>query len=642
MARKTPKQPEREPWETHSNEPVRGLWFEQDRDQAGPTLARVVSELWSLDEGRRLDWEKNLRRFGGKSLRGLFQGKEMIFDRDNIRLNVTKSVTETLTAKVGTNRPRPKVLTDGGNWSLRMRAKKLQKFLDGVYQQAEVYEKIVLWFRDAVLGGTGVMHFFPNVGAKRVDMERVFPLEILIDPIEAVNGSPQSMYRVKYMDRSVLARMFPDERAEIMSAAEVDAEELPEFYTDGRKSSMVRVVEGWHLAGYTNKGDLVPGKHVIAIAECTLHSEDYAHTEFPFEFFHWTQPVRGFWGDSAVGEIRGLEKEINRLLQHIQASMKKVGMPWVINPSGGEVTVDKLTNEIGMIINVTGGLGDAPTVATFQSVHPQVLEHLWMLFAKAFEILGTNQLQASATKPPGIDSGRALEALSEEHLVRFKHVSKSFEDLVGRRFAAQFVRAARTLDEVLPKGFTLRAVNNKTMLKLDWKSCALDEEDFFLQTWPTSVLPITPAGRTQEVERWQQAGWITPERAQALLDFPDLESESNIFQADSDLVDYQLERMLDDGKPVRPDPIQNLESALTRGTYALERALVDGTPEAHVDLLRDYLDAIQDLITATAPPPAPGVGMIPDPMAMGMDPAMMGMPPAPAPAPGMPAPMPGM
>jgi hypothetical protein len=638
MAKRPAYEPE--PWNMRAeSDPVAGLWYEQPPEQAGPTLAMVVRELWDLDEGRRLEWEKNLRRFGGKSLRGLFQGKELVFDRDNIRLNVTKAITETLTAKVGTNRPRPKVLTDAGNWSLRTRAKKLQKYLDGVYQQAEVYTKIVPWFRDAILGGTGVMGFFPDVGARKAGMERVFPLEILVDPVESINGTPQSMYRIKFMDRTVLARLFPKKRQDIMAAPAVGSEDLPEYYMDGRSTRMIRVVEGWHLAGHDHDGELVPGQHVIAVDGATLHAEAYEFLDFPFEFFHWSEPVRGFWGDSAVGEIRGMEKEINRMLQHIQKAMKLAGMPWIINPTESGVEVDKLTNEIALQIRTTGG--QAPTIATFQSVHPQIMEHLWMLYAKAFEILGTNQLQASATKPPGVESGRALEALSEEHLVRFKHISKSFEDIVGRRFAAQFVRVARQLDQSIPGGYKLRAIDNKTVLKLNWASCSLDEDEFFLQTWPISVLPITPAGKTQEVERWQQNGWITAERAQVLLDFPDLNAEVNIMQADADLLDYQLERLLDDGKPVLPDPVQNLEVALTRGTYALERGLVDGTPEEHLDLLRDYLDAVQDLIAATKAPAAPAPGEMPDPLA-GVDPSMMPPGALPPGAPMMPAAPPGM
>jgi hypothetical protein len=611
-------------------------------------MTALAAELWELDSDRRTEYERNLRRFGGKTLRGLFQGSELFFDRNNLRLNVTKAVTETLTAKVGSNRPRPKVLTDGANWSLRTRAKKLQNFLDGTYQTAEVYPKLPLQFRDALVSGTGIMHFFPNYGARRTDCELVFPLELTVDPVEAVNGAPRTLYRNKFIDKGKLKRAFPDKAGEIERQKPVDVRDLPDFWNDGRATRMVCVVEGWYLADYDNKGNLVPGKHVIACGDCTLSVDDYEETEFPFEFFHWTPPMRGFWGDSAVAEIRGIEKEVNRLLQHIQKSMKLAGMPWILSPTDAKVKSDKLTNEIGSIIKYDGPT--PPTIASFQAVHPQVMEHLWALYAKAFETLGTNQLQAAAVKPPGIDSGRALAQLSEEHLVRFKHVSKAFEDMVGRRFAAQFVRCARQLDEYLkennePEGYVLKAYNNKTTLKIKWAECSLGPDEFFLQTWPTSVLPITPSGRTEEVERWQQNGWITPARAQDLLEFPDLESESNLVKADTELLEWQLEQLLDEGKQIYPEPRQDLETALQRGTYALERGMIMGVPEAHLDFLRDFLSACEEMIQLAAPPPPPpmdpsmmGGGMPMPPGAMGPQ-SPQGMPGMSPGAPGMAAPM---
>jgi hypothetical protein len=172
-------------------------------------------------------------------------------------------------------------------------------------------------------------------------------------------------------------------------------------------------------------------------------------------------------------------------------------------------------------------------------------------------------------------------------------------------------------DRGVKGGYTLRAPNNKTMLKLAWEDCAIGDEDFFIQTWPTSVLPITPAGKTQEVERWQANGWLTPERAQELLEFPDLDSEANLTKADSDLLEYQLAQMLEDGKDVLPDPRQDLGKALARGTYALEHGMIVGVPSDNLDKVRSFLNACEDYqamaAAAAAPPPPDGAGTVAGP-----------------------------
>lgn len=578
-----------------------------------------------------------MKRFGGRNWRGLFQGADLSPDKDNLRVNITKAVIETIVAKVGKARPRPTVLTDGADHALRLRAKKLQRYLDGVYQQAEVYPKGPLVFRDAMLGGTGVWGFHCDLGRRRPVAERVFPLEILVDPLDAINGDPTCLFRVMFIDRDRLAEMYPDKAAAIEGLKCEGYDELPDFLppdpgAESRQvSRMIRCVQGWRLAGYTAAGELVPGAYVCAADNLTLAREDFDQDFFPFEFFHWSAPLRGFWGDAAATEIRGLETECNTLLQRTQKAMKLCGNPWVVSPTSANIKTAKISNEIGLNVKYDGTV--PPTVVVHPTVHPQQLEQTWVLYAKAFEILGTNENQASATRPVGIESGRALSQLSEEHLVRFATPSMHWEDLLGRRFARQFVRLAKELDEYLDGGYVLRSVSNKTAIKVKWSECSMSPDDFFVQCFPTSILPHLPSGRTQEVERWQTNQWISANQAKQLLDFPDLAAVADICVADQELLDQQLEDILDNGKDdVLPEPRQDLQQAVHWGTYRLERAIHDKYPEDRLQALRTYLNGVDELLAAATPAPLPEptlspVGAPPPGMPVpGM--AIPGMPPA--------------
>ncbi len=630
------------------------LWWTCKDDDLARQIHAVGEMLWEADANRRAETSKSLRRFGGKQLRGLFQGRDPAPDLDNARLNLTKAVTETLQAKIGTIRPRCKILVNGADYSLMQRAKKLQRFIDGSFRQLEVYRQLPLYFRDGCLSNAGVMYFYVDTAKRCIRMERVFPLELLVDHLEAVNGNPCNLFRIKFMDKDVLKGIFPDKAREIEDLAPISYEDIPEFVDiqgDGdaqsiglRQTRIVKVYEAWHLAYYKADGTKVDGLRAVASENCLLGSEPWCYDYFPFEFFYWSAPVRGFWGDSAVGEIRGLEREVNTLLQKIQRAMRLVGQPWIFNPNGAKVKPAKITNETALIIPYDGP--QPQTVQTFQPIHPQIIEQLWTLQAKAYAQLGTNELQVSATKPPGIDSGRGLEQLSEEHLVRFKHVSQSLEQVVACGFSRQILRCAKELDAYLKdhgvkEGYVIHAQTGKSVLKLPWAECEISPDDFWIETWPTSALPITPAGRTQEVERWQANGWITPSRAQTLLEFPDLESEANITTADNDLLDWQLEQMLEEGKQVFPEPRQDLQNALTRGSYALLRGVVTGVPEENLGLLRDFLTAVEELMpkpTPAAPPvtsPSPADAGMGAPGPMGPGAPTPGMPPGPgAPAPG--------
>lgn len=621
-------------------------WWAEKSGDVGERASAVVRCLWDADVPRRVEVERNVRRFGWRNLHGLSQSPLGVVDRSNMRINLTKATIETISAKVGKNRPRPTLLTYGGDHALQTRVKKLQKWLDGVYYAADVYATTGPVFRDAMLTGTGVWYFYAHPGKKELRLERVFPLELLVDEVDGVNGDPTCIHRVKFVDRDKLTAMVPGKKRAIAGISPMPAESLPDYLPLRPESAMAHrmllVSESWKRAEVDYDGKLIPGRHVMACGNVTLVDESWEHETFPFEFFHWTAPVTGFWGDSAAGEIRGLEGECNRLLQSAQKAMDLVGKPWIMNPTGDEVKPGKFTNETAAIINYNPALGK-PEVVTFPAVHPQILQHAWDLRRVAFETLGTNEYQASAVKPPGVEAGVALRQLSEEHIVRFATVTQNFERVVTRGMTAQFIRLADDLDETLKargerQGYVLCAVAGKSAVKLVWSEVKMSPDDFFAQNWPTSILPNTPSGKTAAVKEWQEAGWLNPDQAKGLLDFPDLEAVADVSRADQDLLDQQLDDMLENGKDVLPVDRQDLQKALTWGTLRLEKAIHDGVgPEAQ-DRVNNFLNAVEQRIAAATPPPQPpmnpalmpgampGTGMMPPP----------GMPPMPGAPPGAP------
>lgn len=588
-------------------------WYDASKERIAAVVSALVRQLWDADSPRRVEVEKNVRRFGWRNLHGLAQAASGSTDRNNLRINLTKATIETISAKVGKNRPKPTLLTYGGDHSLQIRVKKLQRWLDGVYYAADVYKTTGNVFRDAMLTGSGVWHFFAHPGKKKLCLERVFPLEMLVDEVDGHNGDPRCVYRVKFLDKDTLTAMFPAKKRAIQALQCLPAEALPDFLpirpTSPQAHRMVLVSEAWKRAETSFDGEVMPGKHVIAAGEVLLHCDDYGCDTFPFEFFHWCEPVTGFWGDSAAAEIRGLETECNRLLQSAQKAMDLVGKPWILNPTGDEVKPGKFTNDTALIVNYNPGSGK-PEVMSFQAVHPQILAQAWDLRRIAFETLGTNEYQASAVKPPGVEAGVALRQLSEEHIVRFSIVTQNFERVVTRGFTAQFMRLAAELDETLKsrgesEGYVLRAVAGKSGVKFKWSDVAMAPDEFFAQCWPTSILPNTPSGKTAAVKEWQESGWVNPDQAKRLLDFPDLDAVADIAGADQDLLDQQLDDMLENGKDVLPLDRQDLQKALTWGTLRLEKAVHDGAPPEAQDRVNAFLNAVEQQIAAAVPPPAP-------------------------------------
>lgn len=600
-------------------------WWDLDAESVAQGLEDRARQLWEDDTVRRTDIERNLRRWG-LTLSGLYADPSFKAP-EALRVNLTKSLTETITAKVGKNRPRPLVLTDGGHFTNKQRAKKLQRFLDGVYQQADVYEKMPAVFRDAMLMGTGVLGTFGDANGHRFSTPRIFPLELLVDAAAATQGidAARDLIRIHPEDKDTLIEDHPSMAVEIESAALYGPEgSLPSTTAmHGRHRDMrtAMVCEGWRKARTARDGTFIPGRHVKTINGNTLIDEEWADEDFPFVFHFWSAPIRGPWGDSAVSEIRGMEKEVNILLQRAQEAMHRTGLANVLAHTDSKLKIAKTSDEPMTVVTWEGQF--KPEIITNQAVHPQIMQQPEVLMRLAANQLGTNELQISASKPAGIESGRALEQLSEEHAVRFDTISKNFEITMSKKLALALVACAKRMDATIKadggKGLRLQSTYKKEYIDLNWSDVELGPKEFFLDVFPVSVLPHTPAGRTTEVERWQANKWISADEAKSLLDFPDLESVASVSRASFDLLEWQLEQMLDEGKDVQFDPRQDLELARRFGTHAKLKAQRENYPAEHIALLEDFLTSIDE---ALAPPPAAPPGGPGMPMPQG-DPAAM-------------------
>ncbi len=586
-------------------------WWDVEEDEVAEALEDRAAQLWEDDSVRRDDISANLLRWG-LSLSGLYKDNTTQL-KGALRLNITKQITETITAKIGKLRPRPLILTDDGKYANKLRAKKLQRFMDAVYKQADVYDIAPSVFRNAMLMDAGVIYVGGNAHRQRFEVENVFPIEVLVDNVEAARGEKhtRTIHRVYPVDKDALLEDYGDDPK--VAAAIESANAWGPDALDGRptvlagKNRDVRtatVTEGWRKARYNAKGDLVPGRHVLACNGVALLDEEWTSQAFPFEFHFWNPPVRGFWGDSAISEIRGMEKEANVNLQRAQDAMRRIGMPIVLAHIDANIQESKLTNEPGTVLRWEGQI--PPTVTVSTPVSPQIMEQPERLIRLAANQIGTNELQLSATKPAGVESGRAMEQLSEEHSVRFDTVSKSFEAIFSKGLALQFVRTAKQMDECLKRdgkpGLRLRSTYKKEFIDLKWDDVELGPDELFIDVWPVSVLPQHPAAKTAEVERWQANKWVTNDQAKALLDFPDMESFSSVSRASFELLEWQLGQMLDEGNPVMPDQRQDLQNSLSFGTLAKFKAQREGVAEENIQLLEDFLSVIENWLK---PEPAP-------------------------------------
>ena len=523
-----------------------------------------------------------------------------------VTLNVIQSIIDTVISKMSKNKPKPTFLTDGGDWSLQRKAKKLTKFCEGVFNSSEYYKHAVDAMKDACIFGTGAVKFFKEGG--NIKCERVFIDEIKVDDQEAFYSHPRQIHQVKYVHKSVLDEMFPEHKHAIESANESSNDRI----TSGRQrlENLIRVVESWHLpSGRTHDEDgnelEHDGMHVISIANKTLFRETYTKNYFPFVFFRWCEKPIGFWGSGLSEQLQGIQLEINKILRTIQVSMHLCSIPKLLVDASSKVVTAHLNNKIGGIIKYAG---TPPAYQPLGGIPAELFSHLDRLYERAYEISGVSQLAAQSEKPSGLDSGKAIREFNDIESERFMEV--------GQRYEKSFIDAARIIVDMARElyddmgEFKVKVKGRKFIETIDWSEVDMADDKFLMDIFPTSALSNTPSGRLQDVQELLQAGFISKEDGMKLLDFPDLESTMSLLNAGVEDIEKMIEDMMEKGQYTTPEPYQNLEMGIKKCQQAYLKYRAEGAPDSRLELLRRWMEDAQGLLIKAAegtnpPPPMP-------------------------------------
>ena len=572
------------------------FWWETGVDDCHDELMGVINELNSNHYDRmiaNLDYLKvySQRRYDLQDFRqGVVKTASYALDkRDDMRmrLNVTQSMIDTITSKIGKNRPRPMYLTEGGDYSLRTKAKMMGRMMEGLFLQSKLYDIMPKIFQDSCIFDLGVLKIYAENG--KIYVERVFANEILWDMDDALYGEPQSLYQVKKVHKSYLLDRFSGFSSEINNLLGGKQEENPD-------SELIECVEAWHLPTSPESGD---GRHVICIEGVTLLDEEYTRTQFPFLFLKWSDSIVGFGGISLAEQLYPVQKEINSLCIRIQQSMHLLSVPLVFIQAGSKVAPSHIRNQPGTIIHYNG---QPPVVYTPQAVHPEVFNHLDRLYQRAYEISGISELSATGKKPAGLESGAALRIYHDIETERFI--------LIGRRYESAFMSAAEhyfdLAEEIVAEqgSFPVQTTYRREMTKVDFEKIRMARDEFILEPFPVSILPSLPAGKLQTVQELINIGVIDKkEQITRLLDFPDLNSVSQVYEAAEADVEWRISKILDEGEYVGPEPYMDLNLAKQRFQLAYLEARQKGVSPEKIALLDEFIVQCQTMLNQLQTPP---------------------------------------
>jgi hypothetical protein len=360
----------------------------------------------------------------------------------------------------------------------------------------------------------------------------------------------------------------------------------------------------------------------------------------------WEPHRDGFWGAGIADEGSTIAEETSELdkrllFREIIASGKKIFYEKSsLNPD------DLALNDAVIGVPIEPG-SQMPTESLTPPFAPMELEYYHSKKSEFWDAIGLSQVSAAARREQGVSSGIAIMTLNDtkagRQLLKSQRYEQAFVDL-----AHQYVWRLRELAEEDPE-FSLTWPGKSLLRTVKWADADAKDDEFSVSVAPSSALPHDPAGRQEMVQDMYKASLISQETAKMLIGWPDLDSELNIENAESEYIDSLIEAYLDaDQKTWNSADYQapegfifNKVGAIRRFASAWFRARIDQRTlppaerlkvEFNVALLSRYiqeLDALMKPPAALAPDqlgatPGPGAGAPPAPAGQ--------LPPPPPPA----------
>ena len=135
------------------------------------------------------------------------------------------------------------------------------------------------------------------------------------------------------------------------------------------------------------------------------------------------------------------------------------------------------------------------------------------------------------------------------------------------------------------------------MTKVDFEKIRLARDEFILEPYPVSILPSLPAGKLQTVQELINLKVIDKrEQITRLLDFPDLNSVTQVYEAAEADVEWRISKILDEGEYIGPEPYMDLNLAKQRFQLAYLEARQKGVDADKIALLDEFIVQTQTML----------------------------------------------
>ncbi len=522
---------------------------------------------------------------GGPGMMGALNGWNARGEVNLLTYNAMQIGFDTLVSKLTQADAQVKFLTDGADWSTRKKAEQLEKLVKGEFYRLKFYEIKEAIELDMLLHGRGYLKVYTDYDTKSPCFERIHPLDVFFDELEARDNPPQTMYQVRLVSKSSLCVQYPEFEAEIMAAQMTGDSQV--YSTRGMNPrDMLEVLECWRLPSAKDAGD---GKHGLFIPTATLHFESWDRMSFPFATMTWVSRRRGPYPIAAAEQIIFLQRNLNRLIQREHECIYMLSAPYILmDENTGVSPAHFQTDGVANIIQGNFAGGQVPQVVVNKVVPDDIRVAIMQLKRDIADILGITGLESMGEKPVGLDSAPALESYTEQSSLRHVKTLKENERFVLR--AAE--QLLETLREIKTEygDYAAFGQGREQVEEIKFKSTDLPPNAYSMQMAPANMLPTTPAGRLNKLTQIANSGVLTPKQFLRGLQSPDINAIASDLTAPEEDIEWTIYEMCKEGgRYLAPDEHQDLQLGIEKVNDAYLKERRQGAPAAVLGRLDNWV-----------------------------------------------------
>jgi hypothetical protein len=574
-------------------------WLPEYEGKRHEVLQPLVYRIRSDQRGWQQRDYLHATLYAGRPIRGLgpTQYAQLEPDTGHPRVNLVKAVIDTYVSVVCEQKPLPFFTTTHADWSFQRRAKGMQRFIEAKYDTAKFHNTISIPAKlDSAIYDAGgwCMTYIADADDEQladVAFERVYPFEIVIDDIEAATGRPRTISRRKWFDREVLCQMYPSMRSQIRdcpTGADYDDGDPGRNYT----CDQILMTETYHLRSGRNAKD---GMRTVWIANEDLEEKPWVFDWHPFDNLHRMPPMQGMRGISLVHELRPIQLALNSMLADFVDSAHLMGRPKWQAPRTANITQDQIDDDIASLIEHDGMQG--ASVVLPPVIPPDVYRMWWDLYREGYNLAGVNAARASGTVPSHLRTGRAIDLHNDVQTGRFKVDNELYQEFhIGP--ADKAIELARLIAKKNPK-YAGQYVHKTYVEIVYFNKVDMDRDKYLIRRFPVSAFGSTPEAKLGHLQDLYDRGLIDGPTFRRVLDWPDIEAETDLLNAGQELAKRLVEKYLyaedpnEEGLYISPDPDWPIGDMKLIFLLSYVKAKLDGAPEGNTGLLLNFIEQIR-------------------------------------------------